>query len=1053
MQQNIKMDRALLTSSRYLESSKYWKETLDGIDAPFVLRNPTADGRSCDPNARLVVSHTLSCKLRAVLSRMAKGSGYSEYVILLSCLALLLSKYTSARKVSIVAPPIKGPDPQRSRQSNRLIVSDMSQNGSVSIRDFILMNRESFIKCNDEMSFQEEYLSLVEMDLNKMSNVKFRHSMIHDEFANVSDKDLLLSVDADQEHVRLEGSFSPSYFTESFVKALLVNLEYTMLGFQSPEKPLREVGYLSPDRTSTSKHEAGSNASPELSFLELFQRCVEAYPDQIALNVSAKTTSYRELGSITDKIAGYLARNYQVNAGDTVLILVKTDDLAIMSTLGVLRSGAVVAMMDDTYPDAIVDKVIRSAKPKLIITELEYIFKSFNNYSGDYCVLDVELPIIAEASDDLPELFSPNNIAYSVFGSILSETVTRTDISQAELSQSILALTSACDLSKNDVFMPIGDSISNFFVTDYMLPLSVGAKILLSEDYSTQGLLDAIDKMHPTVMRGSLKDWRLFFESGWSGDKRLKVICVDGWITKDASTKLMSSCRGLWNLYGSPETAMCFSVTRVVDEFELNIISKVNPGSSLSICNVNGEAVPFGVEGEVLVKGPTTCEPFRTGYNGVLLDDGRVRLLNGSNQRYRVRGIIPDLTKIEGLISKRPDIKDVAVVIKEGSDGIRYMVAYLVASCEIDLNVLRMSLSQALPVDWIPAFFEYVKEIPRSRSGAPNLQALPKVSAIETDQSYAAPRTEVERTLVRIWERVLGRDNIGIDDNFFLIGGNSLNVMQVIHFAQTELNIKVSLNFFFTHPSIRMFVGGAKDLTANEYIVPLNVVLPGKRNLFLVPPGIGSPFAYKKFAGLLNSSYNVYGMLCKGFSSDEEFDSSVERMSGFFMELIRKVQPHGPYTIGGYSMGVKVGLETVRMLEAEDEEVCFIAIDGQTDNEVGEGERFDLSEFSNNEYFKYIYSNYSRESLNSFVARVERLVNYNLSIVRAYDLRPGLRANIYCISTEALFPMMSKLKHITSGNFEIRTVNGNHISIFNYPHVIQLAGEINKMARRSTTVE
>lgn len=1050
MQHNNKMDRAVLTSSRYLESSKYWKETLEGVDTPFVLRNPTVGARTSEPSARSVVSLMLSRESETLLSRMAKGSVYSEYVILFSCLALLLSKYTAAQKIVIVTPPIKGPDSQSTKQSNRLIVTDMSRTGSMSIKDFVLMNRESFIKCNDELSFQEEYLSLVELDLNGMSNVKFSHSKIHDEFTNISDKDIILCVSANHGDIRLEGIFSLNYFTETFVRALLVNLDHTILGFQSPEKPLHEVSYLSADHSTRTKWTPGDSVPSTLSFFELFQQCVEEHPNQIALDVSGTTTSYRQLGDITEKLAGYLSRNYQVNTGDTVAIVVKSDELAIISALGVFRSSAVVAMIDATYSSEVVDKIISSAKPKLIITELDYIFGSFTSYTGDYCVLDVELPVIADSDYCLPDPFTPNRIAYSVFGSILSDRVSRNDISQAGLSQSLLALTNACNLSGHDVFMSIGDSISNFFVIDYLLPLSVGAKILLFEDYSGQKMVDAIDRMHPTVMRGSLRDWRLYFELGWSGDKKLKVICADGWITKDVSTKLMSSCFGLWTVYGSPETAMCFSVNEVVDEFELNTIGKTNPDSWLSICNSNGELVPFGVEGEVLVNGQAASEPFRTGYNGVLTDDGRVRLLNGSSQRYRVRGIVPDLARIEGLIVKRPEINDVAVVIKEGSDGISYMVAYLVGSYEIDADAFKKALSQALPVDFIPAFFVYVKAIPRDRSGAPKLQALPKVGEIETDQTYAAPRTDVERTLVRIWGRILGRDNIGIDDNFFLIGGNSLNVMQVIHFAHLELNLKVSLNFFFTHPSIRMFIDGVKELNSNEYIVPLNAVSPGKSNLFLVPPGIGSPFAYKKFAGLVNSSYNVYGILCKGFSSDEAFDNSVEDMSAFFLELVKKVQPHGPYTIGGYSMGVKVGLEMVRMLEAEGEEVCFIAIDGQTANEEGEGERFDLSEFSNNEYFKYIYSNYSHESLNSFVARVERLVNHNLSIVRAYDPQPGLRADIYCISTDTLVPVMSKLKHLTTGDFEIRMVSGNHISIFNYPHVIQLAELFSRMIPRVT---
>lgn len=1052
MQHNSKVDRALLTSSRYLETSKYWKETLEGVDTPFVLRNPTADARSSDPNARSVVSLPMNSESVAILDRMAKGSVYSEYVILLSCLALLLSKYTAVQKIVIVAPPIKGSDSQLTRQSNRLIVTDMSRTASMSIKDFVLMNRESFIKCNDELSFQKEYLSLVELDLDRMSNVKFSHSGIHGEFANVSDKDIILSVKTSHGDVCLEGTFSPNYFTEAFVRALLVNLNHTIVGFQSPEKPLHEVSYLSAGYSAETQSKAVDVDPSILSFFELFQRRVEEHPNQIALDVSGTTTSYCQLGEITEKLAGYLSRNYQVNAGDTVAIVVKSDELAIISTLGVFRSGAVVAIVDPTYPSEVVDKIISSAKPKLIITELDYIFGFFTSYTGDYCVLDVELPVIAESDYCLSDSFTPNRIAYSVFGSILSDRVSQNDISQAELGQSILALTNACHLTGNDVFMSVGDSISNFFVIDYMLPLAVGAKICLLEDYGAQKMVDAIDKMNPTVMRGSLGDWRLYFELGWAGDKKLKVICADGWITKDVSTKLMSSCFGLWTMYGSPETAMCFSVNKVVDEFELNTIGKPNPGSWLSICNSNGELVPFGVEGEVLVEGQAAREPFKTGYNGVLTDDGRVQLLNGSNQRYRIRGIIPDLARIEELIGKRPEIHDVAVVIKEGSDGIRYMVAYLVGSYETDRDAFKKSLSQALPVDFIPAFFVYVKEIPRARSGAPNLQALPKIGEIETDQTYAAPRTDVERTLVRIWERILGRDNIGIDDNFFLIGGNSLNVMQVIHYAQAELNLKVSLNFFFTHPSIRMFIGGVKELNSNEYIVPLNAVSPGKKNLFLVPPGIGSPFAYKKFAGLLNSSYNVYGILCKGFSSDEEFDTSVEDMSCFFLELVKKVQPHGPYTIGGYSMGVKVGLEMVRVLEAEGEEVCFIAIDGQTDNEEGKGERFDLSEFSNNEYFKYIYSNYSRESLNSFVVRVERLVNHNLSMVRAYDLQPGLRADIYCISTEMLLPVMSKLRHVTTGDFEIRAVSGNHISIFNYPHVIQLAEVFNTMIPRVSKI-
>jgi thioesterase domain-containing protein/acyl carrier protein len=424
-----------------------------------------------------------------------------------------------------------------------------------------------------------------------------------------------------------------------------------------------------------------------------------------------------------------------------------------------------------------------------------------------------------------------------------------------------------------------------------------------------------------------------------------------------------------------------------VDKHHHNIpIGKPIYNNYIYILNMNTEGVhlqPIGAAGELCIGGDSlsrgclnnpelTAEKFlavsyrsnksyrtyssskiyKTGDLARWLLDGNIEFIGRIDQQVKIRGFRIEPGEIQDRLLAHDLVKSSVVTAREES-GETYLCAYILTKETFDLSGLKDFLSTSLPQYMIPAYFVEIDKIPLTPSGKADRKALPQPE-VKSGEAYAAPGDDVEKQLVDIWAEVLGveKGEIGINDDFFRIGGHSLKAAAVISGIQKEFNVDVPLVEVFRSSTIKQLARIIREdetggfLVRDENLTLLKKEAPEAKHLFLVHDGSGEVEGYIEFCRYLNNGFNCWGIRADRNENYAPKNLTVEEIAGKYAEKIRNLQPTGPYFIAGWSLGGTIAFEMVNQLEQMGEDVAFFAlIDSPPPRQAhtqGDGQRFTL---------------------------------------------------------------------------------------------------------------
>jgi thioesterase domain-containing protein/acyl carrier protein len=312
--------------------------------------------------------------------------------------------------------------------------------------------------------------------------------------------------------------------------------------------------------------------------------------------------------------------------------------------------------------------------------------------------------------------------------------------------------------------------------------------------------------------------------------------------------------------------------------------------------------------------------------------DGNIELLGRIDHQVKIRGFRIELGEIEAALAKHPDIQQAIVTAREDNRGDRRLVAYLVPKQKTvpPQNELRNFIRAKLPDYMIPSFFVALDTLPLTPNRKVNRQALPAPEAASSELSggVTGPRNTLELRLLRIWEEVLNVKLIGVNDNFFDLGGHSLIAVRL--FAEIEKNFgkKLPLALLFQAPTIEEL---ATYLSQEEWVPSwssLVAIQPSgfKPPFFCVHAHGGNVLNFRDLARCLGTDQPFYGLQALGLDGQQPRHSQIEEMASHYLSEIKTVQPHGPYFLGGYCFGGKVAFEMAHQLRAQGQEVSLLAL-------------------------------------------------------------------------------------------------------------------------------
>jgi len=559
----------------------------------------------------------------------------------------------------------------------------------------------------------------------------------------------------------------------------------------------------------------GMGAMP-LTLHSWIDQRTEMFSGNIAVEYGDTALSYADLKSRSNQLANLLRQQYDIRPDDLVGIQLPRNEHAVIAMLGILRSGGAFLPMDVAWPAERVRFITDDSRCKLVIDEAW--MERFN-------ALGRTIP-----SDDLPDVSKGSDLAYVIYTSGSTGRPKGVMVEHAGIINTISAQQDLFGLHQGIRILQFASFAFDAAVWEIGMALSCGGTLsMVSEtvkgdpvafgSYLREKAID-IATLPPVYLR-SLDPADL---------KGLKTLITAG-EAADARDALAFSEHGAYfNAYGPTETSICATVYRVGqhgDEALLKVpIGRAIANTYIYILDQYHRLQPAGMAGEIYIAGAGVArgylnrpdltaerfgqDPFgknlrmyRTGDEGRWLPNGQLEFLGRMDEQIKLRGYRIEPGEIEQILQSVPGITAAAVLAVTVREGYE-LTAYLAGTSPIDIPSVQAHLRGVLPHYMIPTHYLQMESLPVNTSGKIDKRALAGIKAAAPDKTaeYCGPTNKVEEKLVTIWEELLGRDNIGIRDSFFDLGGHSILVMRLMSRIHREFNVKPGMSQLFGQPTI-----------------------------------------------------------------------------------------------------------------------------------------------------------------------------------------------------------------------------------------------------------
>jgi len=734
------------------------------------------------------------------------------------------------------------------------------------------------------------------------------------------------------------------------------------------------------------------------SLPQLFEARVERSPASIAVSYEAEHLTYRALNQRANRLAHHLR---SLGVGPEVLVGLCLDPSPerMVALLGVLKAGGAYLPLGPTYPPERLAFMLTDAQVSILITQSNLTEKLTGHQAKVICLDSDRETIAQESTENLPCLTTGENLVYVIYTSGSTGRPKGVQIPQRALINFLTTMAQRPGLAADDVLLAVTTLSFDISALELFLPLIVGGRVVLaSREVAANGqrLIEQLAASKATVMQATPATWQMLLAAGWPGDKRLRAFCGGEALAPALAEALRERVAALWNLYGPTETTIWSTAYNVAAGADSVSIGRPIANTQIYILDQQLELAPIGVPGHLYIGGAgiargylnrpgLTAERFipnpfddawrqsqdrdlsfilyHTGDLARYLPDGNIQFLGRSDHQVKIRGFRIELGEIRAALAQHPAVRETIVVTREDSSGIgsdaagldKRLVAYFVPAQQPPpaSSELRRYLQKQLPDYMVPSLFVPLEALPLTPNGKVDRQALPPPGQIRRDleQNYIGPRNAVELQLVQMWEDILDVQPIGVTDNFFELGGHSLLVVRLMAHIQERFGQALPLMTLFQETTIERLASRlSHEVKSPDYAALVNIQPAGsQRPFFCVHPVGGNVLCYAGLARYLGADQPFYGLQARGLDGEDTPFTDIEAMAAHYGQALRQMQPHGPYVLGGWSLGGIIAYELARQLRQAGEQIALLAlIDSRapiSDHKIDDDETTLLIEF------------------------------------------------------------------------------------------------------------
>jgi amino acid adenylation domain-containing protein len=769
--------------------------------------------------------------------------------------------------------------------------------------------------------------------------------------------------------IQITLDFNTDLYNPDTARQLLRRL-HVLLGdiVRDPSRQISDFSILPPEELTLLRERFARGplapASLEYTVAEMFSAQAARTPDKVALRFRDDALSYGELDAQSNQLATWLIRQ-GVEPGALVGIVTHRSLEALVAIVAILKAGGAYVPIDPSHPMERIEGMIQNSRARIVLASSE-VQSLLDLPDAHVFALEELLPALAAEPALQPDVItSADDVMYVIYTSGSTGEPKGVMVTHRSVVNHCAYVIKRFRLSPEDnvlQFTSLGFDVS---VQEIFPTLLHGATLVLWKDRhleETGEFMAWAAEQRLSVVNLTTAHWnRIVADLGQSPiavPGTLKLVIVggekvssDNWLAWD---RLTAGKVRFINDYGLTETTItatmfepspgfvpegAFPVGTPIDNVEVYVLDPKRswlPPGVFGDLYVGGVCVAKGYLGlpeltaERFLPNPFAAGMmFKTGDRARFRSDGTLEFEGRADDQVKIRGHRVELEEVEAHVRRAPGVQKSVVVARDTGNGALALVAYLVVQPDaFSIAALKGALKKSLPDYMVPQDYVLLQSIPLTAHGKVDKARLPPPtsSATPPEETFVAPVSEMELAVAACWGQAIKRHPISARSNFFEIGGDSLLATVVISQLKATIKVNVPLRLLFEHPILTDFASQleavlAGSASASDACMVKLRQTGTQRPLFYVHPVGGTVSCYFSLARQLGPEQPFYALQSHALICRNSPYDTVEKMAAYYLTEIRQIQAHGPYRLGGWSLGGFIAYEIARLLLEQGEEV------------------------------------------------------------------------------------------------------------------------------------
>jgi amino acid adenylation domain-containing protein len=854
-----------LKTPAYRTQFEYWKQLLSGplpvLDLPGDKSRPAVSSGKGS-----LVPFQLSPATLNALNALGRRCNATLFMVLLAVYNILLFRYSQQEDL-LVGTPVAGRSRGQWEPLIGLFVNTLVMRNDLSggpaftalldrVRDNALEafshQEVPFEKLVEELNprrtvnitpiFQVMFqLQNAPMPPAKLPGLDIRPLQVDTGFAQV---DLSLTM-WEQEGLRGTFEYSADLFLPGTIERMTGHFQQLIAAIlENPNENVTKLRMLTePEerRLLVEFNNTNQEFGQDALIHESFTACAAQYPENMAVSALGRKMTYNQLHCQSNKLACYFR---QLGVGPETLLAVCLEDPVDLTVaiLAILKAGGGYIPLDPQYPGDRLKLILKDAAAAYLVADRAGALRLGEVAPQCLCVEELDSELSALDAGNVDISVPPDAVACVIYTSGSTGIPKGILMEHRSIVNLIESFRRSYTPGPNDRILPLTSIASASFVGELLPILCSGGGVVLAEKihYLDIQRLKALVKQENITIFSTVPSMiaRLNTEDWDTG--HLRYLLSGGEALVPGDIDKLSGRLTIVNGYGLTETTICSTFEMVAgDSGDPSQITVGTPliNSTVFVLDKWGQIQPIGVPGEIHIGGvgvsrgylnkPDATHDgfvhrlgqrlFKTGDRGVMMPDGRLKFLGRFDSQVQIHGFRIELGEIEGHLGMHPQVDDQVALALGFGEGDTRLVAYiqLKKGADIQAGDVRKWLLERLPEYMVPGIFQFVNAIPLNANGKVDVGKLPRpqLSRPTLEHEFIAPNTGIEANIAAVWKEFLKLDKVGIDDNFFDLGGHSLMLAQVHDRLNKRFEQEITVVDLFRYPTVRSL---AKYIGENE---------------------------------------------------------------------------------------------------------------------------------------------------------------------------------------------------------------------------------------------